>query len=127
MRGSVILEAGMTSGDERVVHVERGGVGLLQPNLGEVTAVFLAAIFDGLQQDFFSFNERLEMIARSAAAFGGAPVQLRRVDAMQPQLFAAHPHAQAEIHVRRARVAVVNRSDQRAVLEQLHRRDGDGR
>jgi len=54
---SIRLIPRVAGGDHRVVHVERGGVLLLQPDFGEVAAVFLAAVLDGLQEHVLALDE----------------------------------------------------------------------
>src|SRR3569623_3740827 len=115
-RYSILLEDGLAGLNHQVIDVPPLTGRGCQPDLGEITAVFFALVFDGRDDDGLAVDLRAEKGTGGRTGNAAGAEQFRCIDAVQAERLAGHPGIEAKIDVDGAGVAVVYRTHDGVVM-----------
>src|SRR3569623_372045 len=109
-RYSILLEDGLAGLNHQVIDVPPLTGRVCQPDLGEITAVFLALVLDGREDDGLAVDLRAQKVTGGRDGGAAGDEQFRCIDAVQTELLSVQPGFEAMIDIYGAGFAVVYRS-----------------
>lgn len=106
----------MSGCHQGIVDIDVFSTGILQPDVGKVTTVFAAFVFQAADPDFTPNDLAAQKIAREQALWSLLTPHFRGVDTCEADFFTPQLDTHAQIDIHGAGITVINISDLRAVM-----------